>query len=175
MRARLSGSFTEQSPVCERRNGIQCRLARRRGGRYADVYGKGAGQLAAASAALDVMFLARLSSGTDRKVPYVEVHPERSLIVSSTRHTRLEVHYLRFMMADEPGVLAKITRILGDRGISIASLVQEGADVLPKGVPIVVVTHEAQEGSVRAAILEIDALDIVVEKTVDLRIEDVAR
>jgi homoserine dehydrogenase len=139
-------------------------------------YGKGAGQLAAASAVVsDVMFLARhVASGTAGKVPYVEFDPERSLIVRSLEDTRRK-HYLRFTTADEPGVLAKITRILGDRGISIASLVQEGADVLPKGVPIVVVTHEAHEGSVRAAILEIDALDIVVEKTVHLRIEDVAR
>jgi homoserine dehydrogenase len=121
------------------------------------------------------MFLARhVASGTAGKVPYVEFDPERSLIVRSLEDTRRK-HYLRFTTADEPGVLAKITRILGDRGISIASLVQEGADVLPKGVPIVVVTHEAHEGSVRAAILEIDALDIVVEKTVHLRIEDVAR
>jgi homoserine dehydrogenase len=139
-------------------------------------YGKGAGQLAAASAVVsDVMFLARhTANGTAGKVSYVAFDSERVLAVTPLEHTRRK-HYLRFTTADQPGVLARITRILSDQGISIASLVQEAAEPLPNGVPIVVVTHEAEEGSVQAAIAQVDALEFVVAKTVHLRIEGLAR
>jgi len=139
-------------------------------------YGKGAGQLAAASAVVsDVMFLARhVANETAGKAAYVPFDPERVLTVTPLEGTRRK-HYLRFTTADEPGVLAKITRILSDQGISIASLVQEAADPLPNGVPIVVVTHEAAEGSVQAAITQIDSLEFVVAKAVHLRIEELAR
>jgi homoserine dehydrogenase len=139
-------------------------------------YGKGAGQLAAASAVVsDVMFLARhVANGTAGKAPYVAYQPSRTLAVAPLEGTRRK-HYLRFTTADEPGVLAKVTRILSDQGISIASLVQDSAQPLAAGVPIVVVTHEATEGSIRAAIAQIDPLEFVVAKTVHLRIEELGR
>lgn len=137
-------------------------------------YGKGAGQLAAASAVVsDIVYLARqVANGTAGQIPYVVYDRERKMIPVSFDDT-VRRHYLRFTTADKPGVLAQITRILGDHGISIASLHQEApATESSQGVPVVLVTHQAREGDVRAAILAADRLDVVLQQTVHLRIEE---
>ncbi|MBX7148011.1 homoserine dehydrogenase [bacterium] len=79
-------------------------------------------------------------------------------------------YYLRFNVQDKPGVLAKISAILGQNNISISSLEQEG---LPNGsaVPIVILTHKALEKNVQASIKEIDKLNFMTAKTFLLRIE----
>ena len=69
-------------------------------------------------------------------------------------------YMLRFSALDKPGVLASIAGALGNHGISIESMVQtahQDGDATP--VPIVIMTHEAREGSVQAALAEIDRLD----------------
>ncbi len=80
-------------------------------------------------------------------------------------------YYLRFNVKDQPGVLASIAGILGKHEISIESMVQphrhEG-----KIVPIVFMTHIAEERNVTAALAEIDALDVIQEDTLMIRIED---
>lgn len=80
-------------------------------------------------------------------------------------------YYLRASLLDKPGVLARITKVLGDRGISIASVMQIEASA-GAHVPVVIVTHDAREGDVDAAIHDINALDVVGAPTVRLRIED---
>jgi len=82
-------------------------------------------------------------------------------------------YMLRFSARDLPGVLGTITSALGHHGISISSMVQtahKADDAAP--VPIVITTHEAQEGAVQAALTEIDNLDFICEKTSFIRIED---
>ena len=82
-------------------------------------------------------------------------------------------YMLRFSTRDLPGVLGTITGALGKHGISISSMVQtahEANDNAP--VPIVIMTHEAVEGSIQAALEEFDRLDFVCEKTSFIRIED---
>jgi homoserine dehydrogenase len=69
-------------------------------------------------------------------------------------------YYLRFGVADEPGVLGQLMTILGARGVSIAQVVQDGADATGP-VWVVVLTHEAREGDLRAALAEIDRLPVV--------------
>lgn len=67
--------------------------------------------------------------------------------------------YLRLLVADRPGVLADITRILADEEISISSLVQHEAEEGGGGpVPLVVVTHYAATGRFRKALARINAL-----------------
>ena len=67
--------------------------------------------------------------------------------------------YLRLLVADRPGVLADVTRILADQEISISSVVQHEAAEEPAGtVPLVIVTHYAQTGRFRAALAKIDRL-----------------
>ncbi|WZO99469.1 homoserine dehydrogenase [Isosphaeraceae bacterium EP7] len=84
-------------------------------------------------------------------------------------------YYLRFSIADRPGVIAALTRVLGDHGISIASVIQHdpGEDVPPSGaVPLVVMTHMAVRASVEDALAEIDRLDVVHSPSVCLGVED---
>ncbi|MFN3535543.1 MAG: ACT domain-containing protein [Desulfatiglandales bacterium] len=64
----------------------------------------------------------------------------------------------------------KISGILADHQISIASVIQKGRR-LEGSVPIVMLTHEAQEKAVREAIEKIDQLDVVTDKTLIIRVE----
>ena len=79
-------------------------------------------------------------------------------------------YYLRFTAVDRPGVLSKISGILGDHEISIASVIQKGRRV--KGaVPIVMMTHEAVEKNIQQALRALDGLDIIQAKTTLIRVE----
>ena len=77
---------------------------------------------------------------------------------------------MRVGVIDAPGVLSKISGVLGNHGISIASMIQpereEGG-----AISIVFMTHECLEGDVRKAIAQIDELDVVTENTHFIRIE----
>ena len=79
-------------------------------------------------------------------------------------------YYLRFTTVDRPGVLARIAGSLGNYNISIASMIQPDRHQA-EAVPIVIMTHEAREGDIRKALVEIDQLDIIREKTRLIRIE----
>ena len=72
-------------------------------------------------------------------------------------------YYLRFGVADQPGVLGQLMTILGAHGVSIAQVVQDGAPGAASSEPVwvVVLTHEAREGDLRAALAEIDGLPVV--------------
>jgi homoserine dehydrogenase len=75
--------------------------------------------------------------------------------------------YLRLLVADKPGVLADVTRILADEHISISSVVQhEAAEDGGGPVPLVIVTHYAETGRFKAAIAKINALDTVAAPAV---------
>ena len=80
-------------------------------------------------------------------------------------------YYLRFMVVDRPGVLAKISGILGAHGISIASVIQREREH-GASVPIVIRTHQAQERDLRQALRAIDCLPAVRAKSTLIRIED---
>jgi homoserine dehydrogenase len=79
-------------------------------------------------------------------------------------------YYLRFSVVDRPGVLARITGVLGRHNISIASFLQRGRMAGSK-VPIFLLTHEALEKNLRAAIAVIDRMDVVRDPTCFIRIE----
>ena len=72
---------------------------------------------------------------------------------------------------DRPGVLSKISGILGEKNISISTVIQKGR-TRQGAVPIVMTTYKARERDVRAALEVIDRLDIVLDKTVLIRVED---
>ena len=139
-------------------------------------YGRGAGQDPTASAIVgDLIGLSRgMVAGAGRtvaplglldgKVKNLPVKPMADIVSK---------YMLRFSTRDLPGVLGTIAGALGNHGISIASMVQtahEAEDTAP--VPIVIMTHEAIEGAVQAALTEIDQLDFICEKTSFIRIED---
>lgn len=82
--------------------------------------------------------------------------------------------YLRFTVSDEPGVLGRIAGVLGEKKISIASVIQRGT---PKTggegqATVVVFTHGAREADVLAAVAWIDALSSTRSPTRLLRIEE---
>ena len=80
-------------------------------------------------------------------------------------------YYLRLSLLDRPGVLGQVTTILGQHGISIASVLQKEVHA-GKHVPVVIVTHRAREQDVAGALDAIDAMNGVGAKSVRLRIED---
>jgi homoserine dehydrogenase len=80
-------------------------------------------------------------------------------------------YYFRFSAVDRPGVLSKISGILGSRNISIASVIQKGRQV-EGSVPLVMMTHEAKERDVRLALAEIDKLNVVTAPTRLIRVEN---
>ena len=81
---------------------------------------------------------------------------------------------MRFTGQDRPGVLARIAGALGEHGVSIEQMVQDGRSVAPTApVPIVMITHRARESGVVAAIKQIGASDYVTDRTRVLRIEEV--
>jgi len=79
-------------------------------------------------------------------------------------------YYFRFSAIDKPGVLSKISGILGKHNISIASVVQIGRQKKKGSVPVVMLTHETKEKNVNKALQEIDKLDVVTASTKKFRI-----
>ncbi|MFW6049599.1 MAG: homoserine dehydrogenase [Myxococcota bacterium] len=83
--------------------------------------------------------------------------------------------YLRFSGRDRPGVLARVSGVLGEHGVSIEQMVQDGrgGETGSEPVHMVMLTHEACEGDVRKALSIIDGMgDIIMQPTHALRIEE---
>ena len=134
------------------------------------LYGAGAGEKPTASAVVsDIIDAARnIKSAAKKRISSLpEVATTRRLVPISEIEAR---YYFRFTVIDKPGVLARITAALGENEISISALTQKERH--PKNaVPVVVMTHPAREASVRAALGQIDSLDVVKDRTVMLRVE----
>jgi len=138
-------------------------------------YGAGAGMLPTAMAVVSDMIeigrnvFARAAGA--RLVVRPRPAAARAMVPLADIRTR---YYLRFGVADRPGVLGQLMTILGAHGVSIAQVVQDGAPGTadPAGGPVwvVVLTHEAREGSVRAALAEIDGLAVMRTETRVIRI-----
>lgn len=134
-------------------------------------YGRGAGSLPTASAVLaDVVDVA--IGNAQRRFEQLGVWPDRAPEPRRVPIERVRCrYYLRVMCEDEPGMLARIADALGRHAISISSVLQhEPADEGDSVVPVVITTHRAVEGDLRAALREIDALDGVAAATVCIRI-----
>ncbi len=137
-------------------------------------YGKGAGMMPAASGVVsDIIDISRnIMGGISQRVPLFSYQREflKKVKVKNIKEV-VTRYYLRFSVVDRPGVLSKISGILGKNNISIRSVIQEGRRI--KGsVPIFLLTHEAREADVRKALKEIDRLPITKDKTMLIRIED---
>ncbi|MBM4330055.1 MAG: homoserine dehydrogenase [Deltaproteobacteria bacterium] len=137
-------------------------------------YGAGAGMMPTASAVVsDLVDICRnIRLGVSRRVPLLSCQPAhlREGEIKNI-HDITSTYYLRFTVVDRPGVLSRISGILGDLDISIASVIQKGRRI-EKAVTIYMVTHEAREKNMQKALQVIDRLPAIVDKTVLLRIED---
>jgi homoserine dehydrogenase len=84
--------------------------------------------------------------------------------------THVGCYYLRLMVVDRPGVIADVTAVLRDHGVSLESMLQRGR-APGEAVPVVMVTHETAESEMRAAVEQIAGLDAVLEEPAVVRIE----
>lgn len=138
------------------------------------LYGPGAGMMPTGSAVVsDLVDVARnILKGAVGRVPSLgyQAAGVKARRIKAIEELQSE-YYFRFSVEDRPGVLSKISGILGKHRISIKSVHQKGRDLLG-AVPIVMITHEAREAAVRVALSEIDQLEVVKDKTVLIRIED---
>ncbi len=136
-------------------------------------YGLGAGRRPSGSAVVsDIVYLARqIRQGSKNLVPpLAHVHSQDDLISIQPIDELTMAYYFRFSALDKPGVLSKISGVLGDHDISIASVIQKGREERG-GVPVVMLTHEAQESSVLKALSLLDKLDVLTDKTMTIRVE----
>lgn len=138
------------------------------------LYGHGAGMMPTASSVVgDLVDLARnILSGTKGRIPLLSFQTDHIKKIPIMPIDEILTHYyFRFFALDRPGVLSKISGILGDNEISIKSVHQKGRRI--KGsVPLVMLTHHAKEANVKKALAEIAFLDVVSDKPVLVRIED---
>jgi len=133
--------------------------------------GRGAGRAATASAVLgDLADAARSLAGGTRQRGPARVRAETVGRLRAIGEIEAR-YYLRLSLLDRPGVLARVAQVLGSHQISIASVMQKEARS-GEHVPVIIVTHTAREQNFRAALAEMDALDVVGAPTVRLRIED---
>ncbi len=148
------------------------------------LYGAGAGMMPTASAVLsDLADIARniiVSSHQDdntsfsmkRRLPILGFQDNNVRQIPMTPITEINTcYYIRLSAVDRPGVLSKITGILGNRSISIQSVHQKGRRHNGP-VSIVMITHGAVEKDVQIALKEIANLDVITEVPVVIRIED---
>ena len=138
------------------------------------LYGMGAGMLPTASAVVgDLVSIAKTAQNGSQPAPpmlYAEDAGRRSLVGTDSLSGR---YYLRFQVEDKPGTLGKITTILGKYGISIESIIQQTRETNGGEVPIIIMTHESVEKSLRKALDRIRKSMTSVADAIFIRIEEI--
>lgn len=139
-------------------------------------YGAGAGSEPTASSVIaDLVDVARMqNTSIQDRVPYLAYHD-----ISATENTPIlpiseisTAYYLRMRASDKPGVLAEVTKILGDRQISIDAMMQKEPQDGETEADIVILTHITVEKNMNAAIQAIEALPAIDGAIVKLRMEE---
>ncbi|GAB6098649.1 homoserine dehydrogenase [Halanaerocella petrolearia] len=132
-------------------------------------YGPGAGQMPTGSAVVgDIISAARnIDFDAQGRIPCTCFEDKEFKAQDETDTS----FYLRLNVWDKPGVLGKITGLLGEYNVSLESVIQKGRSV-EEAVPLVLVTHKVKEGDLTAALEEIKALDEVREVANLIRVEE---
>jgi homoserine dehydrogenase len=144
-------------------------------------YGKGAGSEPTASAVIaDLVDITRLhTADAAHRVPHLAFQPDamsdlRVLPMSEV----VTSYYLRLRVADEPGVLAKVTGILAGLGISIDAMLQREADEVggegSTQTDLIILTHDCVEADMNTALAQMQALPTVLEPITRIRKEELA-
>ena len=145
-------------------------------------YGKGAGSEPTASAVIaDLVDITRLhTADAAQRVPHLAFHPESmsDLPILSMSEV-VTSYYLRLRVADQAGVLAKVTGIVADAGISIDAVLQReadevGGDASVAQTDLIMLTHDTREGTMNEAIARMQALPTVLAPIVRIRKEELA-
>ena len=145
-------------------------------------YGKGAGAEPTASAVIaDLVDITRLHTADPKqRVPHLAFQPNAmSDLPVLPMGEVVTSYYLRLRVADETGVLAKVTGILADAGISIDAVLQREADEVSADAKVaqtdvIILTHDCQEARMNAAIAQMQALPSVLEPITRIRKEELA-
>jgi homoserine dehydrogenase len=134
-------------------------------------YGKGAGKRPTASAVVaDIIDISqRITCGAECDRYLYSFTQELTQLPFDRSRSR---YYLRFFVLDRPGILSKISGILGDNNISIASVIQKETEEEHQHVPLVMMTHDAREAHIIRAIEKIDRLPEVEGKSRIIRVID---
>src|SRR5690606_30252119 len=142
-------------------------------------YGKGAGSEPTASAVIaDLVDVTRLhTADPHHRVPHLAFqHDELSDLPVLPMSEVVTSYYLRLRVADQPGVLAKVTGVLAQHDISIDAVLQREADEVggegSTSTDLIILTHDAREGSMDQVLAELQALPAVLEPIVRIRKEE---
>ena len=140
-------------------------------------YGKGAGAEPTASAVVaDLVDITRLATADpDQRVPHLAFQPDA---MADTPMLAIEqvvtAFYLRLVVADEAGVLSRITTILAEHGISIDAVLQRESAEGERQTDLVILSHDTVEGRMRQALAQMQALPTVLAPIVSIRKEELA-
>ncbi len=150
-------------------------------------YGKGAGSEPTASAVIaDLVDITRLhTADAAQRVPHLAFQPNAlSDLPVLPMGEVVTSYYLRLRVADETGVLARVTGILAEAGISIDAVLQREADEIRNQVAagqpqvpqtdVIILTHDCVEARMNAAIAQMQALPTVLEPITRIRKEELA-
>jgi len=134
-------------------------------------YGRGAGKYPTAGAVIsDIIDIGRNLKNSTKD--FILVPDSKNRITNVKKMGKIRTrYYMRLMTIDKPGVLAKVSGILARHNISIASVTQKERSA-GQAVPIVMMTHMAQEANMQKAAREIDNLDVIKGKSVRIRVEN---
>jgi homoserine dehydrogenase len=138
-------------------------------------YGPGAGSEPTASAVIaDLVDVTRLhTADPEHRVPHLAFQPEALSDLPILPMTAVATnYYLRLRVANQPGVMADITRIMADAGISIDALLQKEPAEGENQADIIILTHTTTEGVMNGAIAKVEALNTVQGKVTRIRQED---
>jgi homoserine dehydrogenase len=140
-------------------------------------YGKGAGAEPTASAVVaDLVDITRLATADpDHRVPHLAFQPDA---MADTPILAIEqvvtAFYLRLVVADEAGVLSKITTTLAEHDISIDAVLQRESAEGERQTDLIILTHDTVEGRMREALAKMQALPSVLAPIVSIRKEELA-
>jgi len=141
-------------------------------------YGAGAGAEPTASAVVaDLVDVTRMhTADPEQRVPHLAFQPDQLAATAILPMAEVVTsYYLRMRVLDRPGVLADITRILADGAISIDAMVQKEPSEGEEQVDIIMLTHQAREKHVNAAIAAIEKLPVVTGKVTRIRLEELGK
>ncbi|HEB63269.1 MAG TPA: homoserine dehydrogenase [Gammaproteobacteria bacterium] len=140
-------------------------------------YGAGAGAEATASAVVaDLVDIVRaLTTDPENRVPHLAFQPDALSDLPILPMESIETaYYLRMQATDQPGVLADITRILGDLEISIEAILQKESANNALHVPIILLTHRVREKQMNDALKQIEALASIRGNVTRIRLEQLS-
>jgi len=141
-------------------------------------YGAGAGAEPTASAVVaDLVDVTRMhTADPHQRVPHLAFQPDQLADLPILPITEIRsAYYLRMRVLDKPGVLADVTRILGDRDISIDAMIQKEPAENEAEANIIILTHVTVEKTMNEAIAAIEALPAIDGKITRIRMEELSR